>query len=459
MKKIYLFLSLVLAVLCGSCAHVEPDVFGKITGIVKDANTSAPLDGVKVTITTTGASQITTSDGQFMFESLDAIEYTMTFEKTGYTTATQTVKVLAGETTSVHVQLHKNLIGISVSPTMLDFGTNENTLNLTLTSTSGQSVYFDAGASDSWLSVSPQSGTVSANGSMMVQVMVSRTGAPGNYQGMITFRVNSETLSVPVYMRIAGGADPVITVESITGITQTTATVAGLLTLEDGVSVSDYGICYSTNAQPTLADKTASRGSCSHSTNYTCQLSGLNAGTEYYVRAYAVSNGTTYYGNTKSFTTATNGGGGGGTEDYSSAIVKSDNYQVEVSLTSCRRSGGTRVTIEATLLNKGINPYTSYYIYQNNYGYTLNNYSYTSHVEDDLLTTYGDNAVTKYLSNKNSNYGLSTQLPVNATRVLKVTIDGVPEAATRLSLYLASEFQNTSPREYAYLTFENVPIY
>ena len=458
MKKILYCLGICI-LLFSSCAQQELNVFGSVTGIVKDAQTSNPLSGVKVTVTYTGASQITTSEGQFMFDNLDAQEYTLTFEKSGYMTTTQTVKVLAGETVSVHVQMQKNTLPIDVSPTFLNFGTNESSLNLTLTATDNQSVMFTTSTSDNWLSVTPQSGTVNSSSPTTLHVMVSRTLSAGSYEGILTIRVNSESKTIPVYMQVAGANVPVVSVESVTGITQTTATVKGLLTVEDGLSVSDYGVCYSINTLPTVNDQKASRGGCSKSTDFTCQLSGLTPGIAYNVRAYAVCDGITYYGNTKSFTTATSGGGGSGTEDYSSAIVNSDNNQVAINLTSCRRTG-TRVTIEATILNKGINPCDCYRMNTIGNGYTSGKITHYTYIEDDLYTDYSYNQLGFYLNNR-SNIGgsMDTQLPVGSTKILKITIDGVPVLAKQISVYIATVFMGTSPTEYAFLTFKNVPIY
>jgi hypothetical protein len=117
------------------------------------------------------------------------------------------------------------------------------------------------------------------------------------------------------------------------------------------------------------------------------------------------------------------------------------------------------VKIEATILNKGINAYDNYLLYQNNYGYNIGNYTFNSHVEDDQYTAYNDYAVTKELNGKTYNYNMSVQLPVGATKILTICVDGVPSNAKKISVYIATVFQNASPKEYAYLTFENVPIY
>ena len=459
MKKLFFVISMIAALVCASCVKEEPNIWGGITGIVKDQQTNQPLEGVKVTITTTGASQITGSDGQYSFENLDAKEYTVSYEKSGYLTQTQKINVLAGENVTAHVQMVKNLLGLDVYPQILDFGTATQFQTLTLTATGDKQVYYTVGRNQSWLTVSPTSGTVTPGNPMPLNVVVNRGSlTAGSYDGAVTIKANSVDFVVQVHMQVAGAGQPVISVESVTAVTQTTATVGGVLTLEGGLTVTDYGVCYSTGSNPTINDSKASRGGASATTTYTCQLSGLTPGKEYYVRAYAVAGGTTYYGNIKSFTMASQGGSGSGTEDYSNAKVESDNRNVQLTIRSCYR-GGNRITIEALIKNIGINASDNYYIYGNNFGYTLGNYTYNSRVEDELYTAYDNYAVTCYLYSKSNNTGLYTQLPINSPQILKVTIDGVPKDASKISLFLATEFRNTNPKEYAYLTFENVPIY
>ena len=50
-------------------------------------------------------------------------------------------------------------------------------------------------------------------------------------------------------------------------------------------------------------------------------------------------------------------------------------------------------------------------------------------------------------------------LPVDATKKLKISISGVPQAAKELDLYILSYFYNYSGCPYIYMQFEDVPIY
>lgn len=458
MRKTYILLTAILAVLFSSCAQTEPDVWGGISGVVKDFQNNNPLEGVKVTITSTGDSKITGSDGQFTFENLDAKEYTISFEKAGYLTVTQVVRVLAGETVSAHVQMKPNLLGIEVLPTSLDFGTDKSSLELTVTATNGKSVHFEVSTSDTWITVTPTSATVSA--STKLTVLVDRNVAAGKYSGTIIITANSEQMTVPVYMQVAGGVKPVISVQSISEVGQTTAKINGLLTLEGGLSVSDYGVCYATTSNPTVNNTKISRGGSSSSQSFVCQLSGLTPGTQYHVRAYAVSDGNTYYGNEKTFTTSNGGGGGGGggDEDYSSAKLKSTNDKLTIAILSCKRLASGNIQMETTILNTGVDQYTDFRVQAVGSGYSWDAKTYTTEIVDDFATDYGQYDLKMSLNGKEGNSLSAVSVPQNATKKFILTLKNVPEDATRISVHLASMFYGY-PIEYAYLTYDNVPIY
>jgi hypothetical protein len=97
---------------------------------------------------------------------------------------------------------------------------------------------------------------------------------------------------------------PIVTTTAITSITSTSANSGGTLTYDGGATVSAWGVCWSTSANPTLANSfsqnTVSSGS------FSSALSGLTLNTTYYVRAFATNSAGTAYGNEQIFTTTNN---------------------------------------------------------------------------------------------------------------------------------------------------------
>ena len=90
-----------------------------------------------------------------------------------------------------------------------------------------------------------------------------------------------------------------------TNVTALAATASVTISDASGATLQSCGICWSTNPTPTIADnKTVATGKALN-TAYPCNMSELEPGTTYYVRAYATTNVATTYSDQKSFTTKT----------------------------------------------------------------------------------------------------------------------------------------------------------
>ncbi|WCT12615.1 hypothetical protein [Mucilaginibacter jinjuensis] len=89
----------------------------------------------------------------------------------------------------------------------------------------------------------------------------------------------------------------------IAGVTTTTATSGGTVVSSGSATITAIGVCYSTTSQtPTVSDPHTSETVTS---SFTSNITGLAAGTTYYVRSYATSTAGTGYGGTVKFTTST----------------------------------------------------------------------------------------------------------------------------------------------------------
>jgi hypothetical protein len=88
---------------------------------------------------------------------------------------------------------------------------------------------------------------------------------------------------------------------SVNSVTNNSASFSGTVTSDGGASVTARGACLSTSPNPSTADITVSAGTGTGS--FSCALSGLLAGTTYYVKSYASNSVGTSYGSQLSFTT------------------------------------------------------------------------------------------------------------------------------------------------------------
>jgi hypothetical protein len=173
---------------------------------------------------------------------------------------------------------------------------------------------------------------------------------------------------------------PTVTTDTITNIAQTTATGGGTVTSDGGATVTARGVCWSTNANPTLSNSYTTDGTGTGS--YTSNLTGLTANTLYYVRAYATNISGTSYGSQVTFTTlqyslptvktaavtnitttAATGGGkvvsDGGTPVTARGVCWSTNANPTLSNSST--SDGTGIGIFTSIIT-GLTPNTLYYV-------------------------------------------------------------------------------------------------
>lgn len=100
---------------------------------------------------------------------------------------------------------------------------------------------------------------------------------------------------------------PTIETLEVTDITQTSAICGGNIISDGGSEVTHRGVCWSTGEYPTLNGNHTNDETGNGS--YTSVITGLVAGTTYYVRAFATNSAGTRYGDQKCFTTLDEEGG------------------------------------------------------------------------------------------------------------------------------------------------------
>ena len=194
------------------------------------------------------------------------------------------------------------------------------------------------------------------------------------------YAINSQGTSYGEELSFTTTANkPEVTTSQVTNITQTSATGGGNVTSSGGATVTERGVCWSTNHNPTLNDSHASGGSGTGS--FVAEMTGLQAGTVYYVRAYATNAQGTSYGNEVSFTTSASsptvttaqvsnvsqttalGGGNvtndGGAEVTERGICWSTSHNPTINGNHASNGSGMGAfTVEMT----GLTPNTTYYV-------------------------------------------------------------------------------------------------
>ncbi|HBQ82564.1 MAG TPA: hypothetical protein DD745_06755 [Bacteroidales bacterium] len=199
-----------------------------------------------------------------------------------------------------------------VVPTITTTAVSEIT---TSTATSGGDVTADGGAP---ITVRGVCWNTSTGPSISNSKTTDETGT-GSYSSSISGLAPGTTYYVRAYATNSAGTAygnevifttgvpppviPTLTTTAITGITQTTAASGGNISSDGGALVTARGICWNTSANPTIALSTKTTNGTGTGT-FTSSLTGLTAGTTYYVRAYATNSAGTSYGNEINFTTS-----------------------------------------------------------------------------------------------------------------------------------------------------------
>ncbi len=94
---------------------------------------------------------------------------------------------------------------------------------------------------------------------------------------------------------------PDVVTNAVTDITTTTATAGGEILSDGGSVITECGVCWSTEQEPTIdGDHIASQVTMGE---FTVTVAGLTQNTTYYLRAYATNEAGTSYGDVVTFTT------------------------------------------------------------------------------------------------------------------------------------------------------------
>lgn len=102
-------------------------------------------------------------------------------------------------------------------------------------------------------------------------------------------------------VRCVKNSTPLVTSSAASSVLTTSAVCGGNVTADGGDTVTEYGVCWSTTTNPTISNskKAVGTGTGTFSTTIT----GLNAVTTYYIRAYATNSLGTSYGEQITITT------------------------------------------------------------------------------------------------------------------------------------------------------------
>ena len=207
MKKTLYIIGVLIPIFFGiiSCEEDEIDLYGDMEGIVTNADTNEPIQGVLVTLDPTNTSKTTGSDGHFVFEELDPKEYTIQCSKTGFETNTKTATIEPGMSRSLDISLNPIEPIIETSVTSLDFGDDLTSLPVSITNSGQGTLEWSISEDVNWITINPLSGSTTTEISNIV-ISIDRSGlAQGNYNQSISILSNGGNITISITMVVSEG--------------------------------------------------------------------------------------------------------------------------------------------------------------------------------------------------------------------------------------------------------------
>ena len=211
-SRIQLALGIVFAfALCmmTSCSKEKPVATGKIQGIVTNSVTGEPIKSVNISLSPTGLSAVTGSDGRYQFNNLEPGQYTVQGMKEGYESNTKNITIVAGNISSGDMTMKPMVSGFTLNVQTLDFGESFSQLQFKIINASQtMPLSWEIEESLNWLTATPNSGNLQGGQETTVSVNIDRTQVQQSITSNIIVRSADQSNVLPVNVVVAGNNGP-----------------------------------------------------------------------------------------------------------------------------------------------------------------------------------------------------------------------------------------------------------
>ena len=182
---------------------------GSIQGIVTDASNNEPIQGVNISLSPTGLSAVTGSDGRYEFTNLEGGQYTVQGVKAGYVSNTKNITIVAGNVSSGDMTLTPEVSDFKLNVEYLDFGASFNQLTFKIANISTSlPISWLITESYGWLEVTPSSGNINAGQEVSVLVDIDRTKIDQSTTGNLIVEACDKSIVLPVNVTVSGANGP-----------------------------------------------------------------------------------------------------------------------------------------------------------------------------------------------------------------------------------------------------------
>ena len=252
MKKLELKLAcaiLFVFSLCLITSCVKEKATGRIQGIVTNANTTEPIQGVNISLSPSGASAVTGSDGRYEFNNLEPGNYTVQGVKQGYESNTKNISITAGYVSSGDMQLRPMVSGFRLNVEYLDFGPSFSQLQFKIINKSETiPLSWEIMESLNWMEVTPNTGNLSGGQETTVTVNIDRSLIQQSTTANLTVRSGDQSVVLPVNVTVNGNDGPQLHLSETSLDFGTTATSLAFYVQNTGPATTSLNwVCSSIN--------------------------------------------------------------------------------------------------------------------------------------------------------------------------------------------------------------------
>ena len=186
---------------------------GEIVGTILEAGTINPILGALVELTggrtNVSLSTSTGNNGKYSFDRLSDGSYELFASHPDYTNVKREITITSGESIPADISMSKRATNplLSISPSNLDFGSNETTKSIEIENQGGGTLTWNITGQGSEFTISPSSGSLGSNEGISIDIRLDRKGLDCNtYEYPLDIQSNNGSQSLLIRYLVGNGS-------------------------------------------------------------------------------------------------------------------------------------------------------------------------------------------------------------------------------------------------------------
>lgn len=201
-KKISLFILTILIFALSCNKKSDTELYGDITGKVKNSSDGEPISGAIISITPTNSSTTSGTDGTYAFTQLEPRQYSIEVSRSGFQSNSINITVEPGENRFGDILLTPIQPVLQVSTLTLDYGTDKNILPIEIRNNGANQLNWSVTADKPWITVNPSNGSTTAGvGTVSISIDRGQMGKTA-YTGTVVVSSNGGSASIQVSVNV-----------------------------------------------------------------------------------------------------------------------------------------------------------------------------------------------------------------------------------------------------------------